>query len=401
MNRSGRKSSAMKDDLKVRKKEKQQLKNAEKYCQQMMMRDLRRMDEIRKEELKTKIQKNYPHTHPDMLPPDDLSENFQNLLSEMEQGKTHNGVATEKFGGLPLGYSGYPPVTPPEYKYYGLNVCQQMKSFVPDYPDDLHMHQVCVPRDKNLRQTVDNYLTYPVPSYTPPIQFATPSSSLGSIAPSIKSTHSMLVFFGKAPLTAPKEQPPIVSTSDADAYNYLDYYSIDVLFEYIISLLLKRKPADPFVFIKKLLKTLLQARNDAKIFSRLPRMFKKAHVKNLFQVYDKFRKGTLTVFQYKSGMETLGLYRYKPDPDGFRHNEISEATFVHEAVDAMNSHIRSFLVLPPGKKKEDLVLEYALAGAQDNDILTDAESLPDIGRANRGSEQGDSPPPTYAGRGSY
>ncbi|CAL8089370.1 unnamed protein product [Orchesella dallaii] len=117
-----------------------------------------------------------------------------------------------------------------------------------------------------------------------------------------------------------------------------------MMFEYFLGLCVIHQPPDPWSFISEIAGKIREARNNIQTFDNLPRILTPEHTEAIFRIYDRIENGFITMSQYKSAMEAMGLSRFSMNPDGWEEDTISKDTFVKESTEAISDLLRSFMV---------------------------------------------------------
>ncbi|XP_021957076.1 uncharacterized protein LOC110853141 [Folsomia candida] len=244
-----------------------------------------------------------------------------------------------------------PLVTPQEQYYEGLGGGQS-KQFRTDYPAELRLKKVCIPKAPRRFKTVDNYKTDPVASFSPvssKIRLAPkkrePSFPSQPVDPTPTPNTDMSMAEPPPPpcQKTARDPPPIVSVSDEIVVSYLQDHNIQMMFEYFLGLCILNTPADPFQYIADLADKLARGRESEAAFNEIPRLLSATHVKSMFRLYDRVGSGFMSHFQYKNAMGSIGLVKYTQNPSGYLNDEITQETFVTEAEKWIDDLLRTFL----------------------------------------------------------
>ncbi|CAG7823221.1 unnamed protein product [Allacma fusca] len=278
------------------------------------------------------------------------------LVEKQLEGKTSvvNKLMKQPFGGV-MGYTVATDAAPTcENVYKGLKPSVTENT---DYPAELRMRRVCKHRDPKVRQQraweddSDRLLKDTVvPKFSPsPAASAMEFCKEKPAYPGSTTRTDMTSL-----LKTMKKRSSMPVSADDLILRYIEKYNLISLMEYFLSLVCISAPDNPFKFISDIARRMMLARTDREEFDNLmgDGIFQRDHVYALYRLFDKEQNGSISLSQYKTGMETLGLLQYNLTPEGHEIDKITEDVFVSETIAALEKLLRSFMARDASKKKE-------------------------------------------------
>ncbi|KAK5642289.1 hypothetical protein RI129_008456 [Pyrocoelia pectoralis] len=138
------------------------------------------------------------------------------------------------------------------------------------------------------------------------------------------------------------------------AQKYLREHKIFEFFQYIIAHLLSALPDNPIEFIIDLLDQCMIFRSG---ITKPPLLYERKHLESLFNLMDKMRTGYIELDQYKTGMRTVGICSFNPNPQVTSEGMVSKDTFIEEAHDCLIEILtdllkRRWIETPPPRQSD-------------------------------------------------
>ncbi|KAL0278555.1 UNVERIFIED_CONTAM: hypothetical protein PYX00_000349 [Menopon gallinae] len=152
------------------------------------------------------------------------------------------------------------------------------------------------------------------------------------------------------------ESPITKSLAQLDAEHYLTIRNIFQLFNFLIGHLVCAEPEDPIQYLKEILDRCLLWRDG---YGEEPLLVSKYHIKSLYDTFDPYGKGSITIEQYQEAMDnvgiTKGVIQYNMCPPLNEDGRIDEEFFLNEMYSCCLENMKMMLRVPNGWEENRLI----------------------------------------------
>lgn len=136
-----------------------------------------------------------------------------------------------------------------------------------------------------------------------------------------------------------------LSDREKQVFRYFRRRMVMELLQFMMNHLLAVEPDDPLDFLRGLLDECLLFRSGH--MKEPPLLFGPAHLEALYNSFDPFSKGYITIHQYHTAMKTVMAKNYNKSPDRNDNNDVSKSVFLTNAKMALVENLLDLIILTP------------------------------------------------------
>jgi len=115
---------------------------------------------------------------------------------------------------------------------------------------------------------------------------------------------------------------------ESDTMKYIEEHKIAQLMDNLTSSIIFTQPGNPKKFMIDYLKKLRESRKSG---MDEPTLLSEENLNSVFDTLDPVKRGHISLQQYTSALQTIGVKEFNKTPPGHEMNKINKPTFLFEA----------------------------------------------------------------------